>query len=35
MIYVPDELVFKIRELGKDKAKFVKESIEEKIKKES
>jgi len=35
MIYVPDELVSKIISSGKNKAKFVKEAIEEKLNRES
>ena len=33
-IYVPDEVIAKVIETGKDKQKFVKEAIEEKIEKE-
>ena len=34
VIYVPDDLVSKIITSGKNKAKFVKEAIEEKLKRE-
>ena len=32
MIYVPDETISKVLVTGKDKQKFVKEAIEEKLK---
>ena len=32
MIYVPDEVIAKVIATGYDKSKFVKESIEEKLK---
>ena len=35
MIYVPDETISKVLVIGKDKQKFVKEAIEEKLEKES
>jgi len=34
-IYVPDETISKVLGTGKDKQKFVKEAIEEKLQKES
>ena len=34
MIYVADELIFKIMQLGYDKGAYVRESIEEKFEKE-
>ena len=34
MIYVPDEMIFKIIELGNDKAVYVREAIKEKLEKE-
>ena len=34
MIYVPDELIFQIMNLEKDKGTFVREAIEEKLEKE-
>jgi len=35
MVYIPDELIFKIMKLNKDKSVFVRESIEEKLEKEN
>lgn len=34
MVYIADELIFRIKLLGKDKSKFVREAVEEKLKKE-
>ena len=34
MIYVPDETISKVLVTGKDKQKFVKEAIEEKLERE-
>ena len=34
MIYVADELIFKIMQLEKDKGTFVREAIEEKLERE-
>jgi len=31
IVYVKDELIFRIREAGQDKNKFIREAIEEKL----
>ena len=34
MVYIADELIFRIKLLGEDKSKFVREAIEEKLDRE-